>query len=56
MSAAIGVLWRHVVTTQVAVQEKLDECERERTELWQVIAKANGARDKDEVKRLYLDN
>lgn len=44
MGTVIAVLYRHIQNNFLRVQEKLDDCETDRAELWKVIAKQAGCK------------
>lgn len=42
LGSAIGVLWRQVTRHLATIEEKLKDCEDDRTELWKTLAKQSG--------------
>ena len=50
LSTANGVLWRNTMKHIEKVEQKLDECEEDRKDLWMVIANQCG-KDVSELKR-----
>lgn len=38
LATAVGVLWRTIMRYFKDVQNKLDECEEDRKDLWEVVA------------------
>lgn len=47
LGTVIAVLYRHIQMNFVRMQEKLDDCETDRANLWHVIAKQAGCRVED---------
>lgn len=50
MTTAIGVLWKTVMSHLHKIEDKLQECEDDRKELWMVIAKQSD-KDVEELKQ-----
>lgn len=42
LTSAVGVLWKTVMTHVRGIEEKLSECEKDRTELWMAMAEQTG--------------
>lgn len=42
LSGVVGILWRIVFNYFTRIQKKLDECEKDRDHLWQVVADIQG--------------
>lgn len=50
LSTAIGVQWKTTMSHLKRVEDKLDECENDRAQLWQTIATQCG-KDVSELKK-----